>query len=503
MRRMRHRFVPLVPVVLGLAASSVPTPAAAVVLDNFEWGGPFACAAASPQSCTFISLTGNLLHVMTHQRRIELVPDEFGTIVMLPQFEQDDGVRVTFDSGGGLFSHVLDSDCEGPAVDLTEGGTHDRLELRFDQATTPLDVDVEIVWNEGADTTVSSIFVTGPGTYAVPLGAPITSACRTRIEVRATAPGLFCLTDVRTAASGYFAAAWQQDVFTLVGTPPLVRLAYGIEQGGDIGVLGDVGLTLESAVNDGGGAFSVQAGFAALPSPCSLAPLFESMQGSAWFGGLPQAAAVNLLMRFDFQPAQGTWLLDAAPEVFASGDAFEVVFVTRREFRGETTSVWRHAIAFDPPEGAAWKIDSLVAQMPASGPANEFRVLVRVIPTEGADPDDTILQLHQTASRAIPGGGATDVPGFVGPAAAPESSRLRAAPGVTSSGTRFLLAGWHGADENVDVFDVRGRRVREIPIRGGEGSWDGRNERGDRVSAGMYLARLRSTKATTKVTLIR
>ena len=61
-----------------------------------------------------------------------------------------------------------------------------------------------------------------------------------------------------------------------------------------------------------------------------------------------------------------------------------------------------------------------------------------------------------------------------------------------SSGTELLLTGSDGGRVEIDVLDVRGRRVRRLgpaelagPVRI---VWDGRNERGAPVAAGAYFA---------------
>ena len=72
----------------------------------------------------------------------------------------------------------------------------------------------------------------------------------------------------------------------------------------------------------------------------------------------------------------------------------------------------------------------------------------------------------------------------------------------------FRLAGSRPCqDSSLDIFDLRGRRVRQlmIPAGGQAQSWDGRNGRGQRVGAGVYLVRVRqgAMSAVTRVMVTR
>jgi hypothetical protein len=49
-------------------------------------------------------------------------------------------------------------------------------------------------------------------------------------------------------------------------------------------------------------------------------------------------------------------------------------------------------------------------------------------------------------------------------------------------------------DAKIDIYDLQGRRVRELwngPVPARAISWDGRNDHGEKVASGVYLARLR------------
>ena len=64
-----------------------------------------------------------------------------------------------------------------------------------------------------------------------------------------------------------------------------------------------------------------------------------------------------------------------------------------------------------------------------------------------------------------------------------------------------------GQDSSLEIFDLRGRLIRQlmIPAGGLVRFWDGRNGRGQRVGAGVYLARVRqgARSAVTRVMVTR
>jgi hypothetical protein len=84
---------------------------------------------------------------------------------------------------------------------------------------------------------------------------------------------------------------------------------------------------------------------------------------------------------------------------------------------------------------------------------------------------------------------------------------LSAAPSVTRSGTRFVLAVPHASARSLSVFDVTGRLVRRLSIAAetAEVSWDGRGETGAALPAGVYFAALpvAAGPLAARVTLVR
>ena len=76
----------------------------------------------------------------------------------------------------------------------------------------------------------------------------------------------------------------------------------------------------------------------------------------------------------------------------------------------------------------------------------------------------------------------------------------------------FTVPGTEGSRStvNIAVYDVRGSRIRtlvegSLPTGRHSVQWDGRNQRGEQVSSGMYFVQLRTagTRVTRKMVLLR
>jgi len=90
---------------------------------------------------------------------------------------------------------------------------------------------------------------------------------------------------------------------------------------------------------------------------------------------------------------------------------------------------------------------------------------------------------------------------------------LSASPNPFSASTAITVAGgkpehFSGASR-IDIYDIRGRKVRSLDLEGGSGNmslpWDGRDERGQPCPNGIYLARLGlgGRRATLKLSLVK
>jgi len=79
-------------------------------------------------------------------------------------------------------------------------------------------------------------------------------------------------------------------------------------------------------------------------------------------------------------------------------------------------------------------------------------------------------------------------------------------PFVSSTAVSFF-APMDGGDARAEIYDVRGRLVRRIPVPGGasEGEllWDGRDERGEEVPSSVYFLRLTARTSTAHCRLVK
>ncbi len=89
----------------------------------------------------------------------------------------------------------------------------------------------------------------------------------------------------------------------------------------------------------------------------------------------------------------------------------------------------------------------------------------------------------------------------------PLTASLRAFPNPFRADVTLLVAVPAGTTGAVEIFDVRGRRVRAFEARAGETAlrWDGRSDQGVSLPQGLYFVRLRAGAEirTQRVILIR
>ena len=115
-----------------------------------------------------------------------------------------------------------------------------------------------------------------------------------------------------------------------------------------------------------------------------------------------------------------------------------------------------------------------------------------------------------TVSIDVPAGDVTVVEpeALAAPAAEGAVVSLAVAPGPnpTRRATTFSFAGRRDMDATIEIFDARGRNVRRVSLGRDARSfrWNGRDDSGARVSAGVYFARLREgeRRADVKVVLL-
>lgn len=135
------------------------------------------------------------------------------------------------------------------------------------------------------------------------------------------------------------------------------------------------------------------------------------------------------------------------------------------------------------PTGAPDTPDSYEAWIPAQGPEAEIEFYVAAADLSGrretrpvAAPDALFTTQVSTDLTAVP--------------ISPEGMALRAWPRPFRTEVRLAAGGLRSATMEVEIFDLNGRRLIAIEMTGGAGSWDGRDERGRDLPAGVYLARV-------------
>jgi glucose/arabinose dehydrogenase len=88
------------------------------------------------------------------------------------------------------------------------------------------------------------------------------------------------------------------------------------------------------------------------------------------------------------------------------------------------------------------------------------------------------------------------------PPPGPTVPRLSAWPNPSARDVSFRITTPRDV-VSLEVYDPSGRRIRELTVRDGLARWDGRDSRGARVPAGVYLARLREGNAVHHLRIVR
>jgi hypothetical protein len=161
--------------------------------------------------------------------------------------------------------------------------------------------------------------------------------------------------------------------------------------------------------------------------------------------------------------------------------------------RGEASAFWSTG---DPVTGTGWVADapihphSVLAASPATlAPGDTLRIHAALVVGQGPDrlASVTDLRASVTAVRRLYAGLDT-LPAPVAP-----RPGVRAWPNPTSADARFeFVLPFGGGPVTLDVFDPAGRLVRHLwsgPLDGGRHrlAWDGRDDDGRAVPAGIYL----------------
>jgi lysyl endopeptidase len=156
------------------------------------------------------------------------------------------------------------------------------------------------------------------------------------------------------------------------------------------------------------------------------------------------------------------------------------------------------AFDFEVTSAAAW-----LAATPASGtlaPGATTDVVIAIAPAAASLPAGTF---QATVSFAGAGAEITRQATLQVAPVALALHHFAPNPALNSGTLRFDLPG--DGPATLAFYDLRGRRVREIPVAGGVGenavTWDGRDDDGARVPSGVYVCRLSTPWGTLRTAL--
>jgi len=192
------------------------------------------------------------------------------------------------------------------------------------------------------------------------------------------------------------------------------------------------------------------------------------------------------------------------PEPYAYESAFAVKWLVDSQARGDSLNYDPARGAVEAPwlswgpylwadglnprgDGLTWPCSYF--QSDGTHPAMGARVIVA----------DSLLAFFEHDPTTVPWWSVGTVTG-VGASGPRPSMSLTVAPNPSTGGSRIFFAASAGKKWRLEVFDLVGRRVREIGHGTGAGAreeigWDGRSQAGDRVPQGVYWIRLTSDGA--------
>jgi glycosidase len=195
---------------------------------------------------------------------------------------------------------------------------------------------------------------------------------------------------------------------------------------------------------------------------------------------------------------------------------------TQAAFNDSNTAGVTATLASGAPS-ASYGFEALIpwGDLGLAGAGTDVKVMAAIVRTSGAmgnqflpslAPGSGDLGLAPVSLKTVPGTQYVTQPTTlaVRPSAPPRSLRMVVAPNPLRDSTTLRFGLPHAARVQVDVLDVSGRRVRSLGVRlldAGEQSvrWDGRDDDGRAVGAGLYFARVRAegVQATARIIIAR
>ena len=496
---------------LALAvALSIASPAAAVVIDSFE-SGPFSVSRSTEGSDHELQ-TPNPAHCIATQREVfvNYGPTSQGVMSaeLVPASNVDDGIVASYSDNWGNFNLIY----SGGPWDLTAGGTLNQLSLRIVGGGPGIGLYL-YVKDDGGSFNSREAVLSGTGDYNFLLSsfapADPTSITELHFYFTSTTGGSITVQNISTTSGSGVTLIYGIDTPTTftylctsrgantigwdwaIGWPTLPVLA-----GPQLTVTGLSGSDCQGVLFEGydsapGGGF----GEMALVDVTWQAPTFDDAAFEMYLITDPTAPYVAQLV--------------GDPVVTLHESAFTVGYdVQISDLLGVPDGTVHQDLIVSAAPGQEMYFDYADVLPYFSGGGVGYSLSFGITAAD-VDPADPLLEIYTTGSFA-------DDAGFtgVGPGALePLLANLAAHPSVTRSGTRFVLSGTglegvrseedRPGGRTIEIFDVAGRRVRELPIRGGEARWDAADAHGRRVPAGVYFGRASGSSGTARVVILR
>lgn len=488
--------VPWLPI--ALLGTALAGPAGGVPIDTFEVA-PFSQSLTfSGTDILFNSVSANG-HCIDDQRIVTLTypAGTTGTLSAdLTLGDPDDAVDISFPTGGASVWLQYD----GGPWDLTASGAAQQVLVRTEQPGPAGGVlTVFLTDSDGMEANVAASY-SGSTTYHFPFSA-FTGVDPTKIVLidvifSSTNPGTWSVADIRTAALTHLQVDWDVlrdyieicpvcppdpctfdwDIFT---NPPLMVMGPEItigatgpglelirfdtfDSGGDLGIGGPVGAMNMLWMSSG---------------PFTKATLTFDVRFPASMGFNPALSGPpGLLAPPDdgSPPADDEGIAMTAP-VIVTDDAGRIL--------GSTVQT----LLITSASGQLVDIQNVTVMETygrASATGYQVRFDLEAVQVDEAGP---LLEVYA----------AGDWTAGTWPTAAPMATAtaggegLRALPTVSRDRTTLELARAAESPGAIEIYDVRGRLSRRLPVTAGARSatWDGRDDAGAPVASGVYLAR--------------
>jgi hypothetical protein len=491
---------------LAFAAPTFAQP----IIDDFETG---TIHLASPgggvvSGGSSVSAPG---HAMAPFRNVQLLSNMAGGLPTKADLDAwtvvDDALRITFPPGGGdAWLWWLSAS----PVDLTEGGLNDRIEIAFSAVTTGANLFLQL-WDAVGGSYVSSTLPLSAGANVIHF-ADLTQAqtvdptqiMQFQIIISHEMASMFDLRDIRAMRDD---AIWQRfDIVeqTVFGPPyPMQELPFLVTDE----VPSDLqSARLLAATKTASGA-TAGLSLTGSDSGGDTAAGFTGAVTASWNEiGVPyESTAFNL--QVDIETLSGVDpdpFLPVLPAVTGTPTGFQLQYdVEFRDTAGQMVRTSRRQMHADTLPGQALSFGQVRVHAPGASKASSaagFRVTFDAVGGASVDPAEPLFEVTFTGDCRP--ATATPVPQW---SDAVGGQVLAAWPTVTRDGTELRLASPADAEGRIELFDLRGRLVRTLPVRPGDTmrTWDGRGADGRAVAAGVYFARLSDAPPRSAARIVR